>query len=103
MNLYQYTFTGDPQALLAGWERVIARFGKEEFFLNIATLADSGITVPDVCPTEDDFQGWINGDDWRRIKDELGGDVVVTPLGEIRSAIARDSVVDVVRTTTHSH
>ena len=103
MNLYEYTFTGDPQTLLAGWQRVIDRFGKEEFFLNIATATDSGITVLDVCPTEADFQGWINGDAWRAVKADIGGEVVVTPLGEIRSAIARDTVVEVVQAHASSH
>ncbi|MDP9183295.1 MAG: hypothetical protein M3P04_11030 [Actinomycetota bacterium] len=103
MNLYEYTFTGDPQTLLAGWNRAIDRFGKEEFFLNIAAVSATGLTVLDVCPTEADFQGWINGDAWRAVKADIGGDVVVTPLGEIRSAIARDTVVEVVHAHAHAH
>ena len=103
MNLYQYTFTGDPTTLLDGWQRAIARFGKEEFFLNLATVSSAGLTVLDVCPTEADFQGWINGDDWRMVKADIGGDVVVTPLGELRSAIARDTVVEVVHAGAHAH
>ena len=103
MNLYEYTFAGDPKTLLAGWQRVIDRFGREEFFLNVATVSDSGITVLDVCPTEADFQGWINGDAWRAVKADIGGDVAVRPLGEIRSAIARDTVVDVVPGHAHAH
>ena len=103
MNLYQYEIAGDPDALLATWQRALAQFEKEEYFLNVVTTSATGLTVLDVCPTEADFQGWINGDDWRRIKAELGGDVVVTPVGEIRSAIARDTVVEVVRPHAHSH
>jgi hypothetical protein len=103
MNLNQYTVKGDPQQLLAVWNQVIAKVGKEELFLNLVSASEEGITILDVCPTEADFQGWINGDDWRHIKAELGGDVVVTRLGELRSAIARDTVVDVVQGHAHAH
>ena len=82
------------------WSKTIAAFGKDELFLNLVSETDDGITILDVCPTEADYQGWINGADWRRIKAELGGDVVVTRLGELHSAVARDSVVDVV---AHAH
>ena len=100
MNLNEYTIEGDPEKLLATWQRATAGFDKGEYFFNVVAASDRGITILDVCPTEADFQGWINGDDWRRIKAELGGDVVVTRLGELRSAVARDSVVDVV---AHTH
>ena len=100
MNLNQYTIKGDPEKLLAAWEKATAGFGKDEYVLHLVASDADGLTILDVCPTEADFQGWINGDDWRRIKAELGGDVVVTRLGELRSAVARDSVVDVV---AHAH
>ena len=95
MNLNQYDVKGDPARLLAVWERTVAELGKEELVLNVVTERPDGITILDACPTEADFQGWIDGDDWRRIKAELGGDVVVTRLGEVRSAIAQSGVVDV--------
>lgn len=103
MNLYQYSFTGDPAQLLAAWEQATAGFAASDLFLHVVAAGPTGITVLDVCPSEADFQGWIHGDAWRRIKAEIGGDVVVTPLGEIRSAVARDSVVDVVRAPAATH
>jgi hypothetical protein len=103
MNLNQYTVTGDPQELLATWNRTVAAVGKDAFFLSIVTTSDNGIIILDVCPTEADFQGWINGEDWARIKADLGGDVVITRLGEITSAFARDTVVEVVHAHAHSH
>ena len=103
MNLYEYKVKGDPEKLLAVWTNVIEGFTKEEFFLNLVTTTSEGLTILDVCPTEADFQGWINGDDWRRVKAELGGDVVVTPLGPLRSAIARDTVVEVTHAPAHAH
>ena len=96
MNLYQYTVKGDPQQLLAVWDDVIADLGKDELFLNITSATDDGITILDICPTEADFQGWINGDDWRGIQARLGGAVTVTHLGQVHAALARDSVVEVV-------
>lgn len=102
MNLNEYTVTGDPQYLLAVWDKVIAELGKPEFFLSLVSERADGITILDVCPTEADFQGWINGDDWRRIKAELGGDVVVTRLGELRAAFGRDSVVELTRPHAHA-
>ena len=102
MNLYQYTFTGDPQQLLAGWQRMVDQIGKDSLLMNVVTTTSTGITVLDVCPTEADFQGWINGDDWRAVKAELGGQVVVTPLGEIRSAVVRDGLLETVRPHAHA-
>lgn len=102
MNVTLYTFTGDPEALLARWNDAMAGLDKSDFLLHVAATTEAGLTVLDVCPTEADFQGWIEGDDWRRIKAQLGGDVVVTRLGEIQTAIARDDAVEVVRGHAHS-
>jgi hypothetical protein len=102
MNLYQYTIKGDPKSLLATWSRMLDEIGHEELFLNLVTEGTDGITVLDVCPTEQDFQGWINGDDWRRVKAELGGDVRVTPLGAVRGAVAREGLVELTRPHAHS-
>ena len=102
MNLYQYTFTGDPQQQLARWSEAIDGIGHDELFLHVVTVRPDGLTVLDTCPTEEDFQGWINGADWRRIKEALGGQVVVTPLGEVRSAIARDGLVEIT-SPAHTH
>jgi len=103
MNLNQYTIKGDPQQLLATWRRATEGFGKEEYFLNLVAVQDDGLIILDVCPTEADFQGWINGDDWRHLKAELGGDVVVTRLGELAAGVVRDSVVEVVHAHAHAH
>ena len=103
MRLYQYTVKGDPAQLLAVWDKAVETLSKEELFLNLVAEGEDGITIVDVCPTEADFQGWINGDDWRRVKAELGGDVAVTPLGPLRSAIARDTVVEVTHAPAHAH
>ena len=93
MHLYQYSVKGDPQALLYAWDDAVAGIGKEEFFLHVVTTNDSGMTILDVCPTEEDFQGWINGDDWRAIKAKLGGEVEVTALGQVRMAVAREHLI----------
>ena len=103
MNLNEYTVMGDPEQLLAAWRDATSGFDASDFFLHVVTKRSDGITILDACPTEADFQGWINGDDWRRIKAALGGDVVVTRLGEIDRAVARDSVVEVVCAPSHSH
>lgn len=95
MNLNEYTVKGDPARLLEVWERTVAQLGKEELVLNLVTERADGITILDACPTEADFQSWIHGDAWRHIKAELGGDVEITRLGEVRSAIAQTGVVDV--------
>lgn len=102
MNLYLYTVKGDPKQLAQTWRRVVAELGKEEFFLNVAATDSEGLTFVDICPTDADFQGWINGDDWRRIEAELGGRVDVRPLGEVSTAIARDTVVEVVHAHAHA-
>jgi hypothetical protein len=96
VNLYQYTFRGDPQQLLSAWDGAVAAM-RDGLLLHVATTRPDGLTVLDVCPTEADFQGWINGDDWRQVKAALGGDVEVTPLGQVRTAIAREGLIELVR------
>src|SRR6476469_901276 len=104
MFLYQYTFTGEPQRLMAVWDGVISEIGKEAFFLNIVTATSEGITVLDVCPTEADFAGWIEGDAWKHVKSQFGGpEPVVTALGRIHSAIALPSIVEAIPVSTHAH
>ena len=103
MNLNLYRFTGDPKALVAAWERVSASIDPAELLLNIVTVGDDGLSFLDACPTEANFQGWINGDAWAWIKGELGGEVTVTRLGEVRSAVAQDGIVQVTRPHAHSH
>ena len=102
MNLYEYAFRGDPQQLLAAWDRATADL-RDELFLHVATTRSDGLTVLDACPSEADFQGWINGDDWRRVKAAMGGDVQVRPLGEVRTAVAREGLVELVSPHAHSH
>ena len=100
--LYQYSFSGDPQRLLEAWDRALSG-AHDELILNITTTHAGGLSVLDVCPSEADFEGWINGDDWRTIKAEMGGDVQVTPLGEVRTAVAREGVIELVTPHAHSH
>ncbi len=97
MNLNEYRFTGDPETLLARWRESMEGFAKEDFLLHLVTVREDGLTILDACPTEADFQGWINGDDWQRVKIAMGAEVVVTRLGEVATAIAREPDVEVVR------
>jgi len=99
MNLNLYTVKGDPQQLLATWRRETAAFAKDDYFLNLVSTTDDGIVIVDVCPTEADFQGWINGDDWHRIRTALG-EVTVTRLGELTAGVVRADLVDVIH---HAH
>jgi hypothetical protein len=103
MNINLYAVKGDPAQLRAAWQEATAGFDSSDYILNIVAESADGLTILDVCPTEADFQGWINGDDWRRVKAALGGDVEVTRLGEVRAAVAREGVVEVTRPHAHSH
>ena len=102
MNINLYAVKGDPAQLRAAWERATAGFDSSDYVLNVVAESADGLSILDVCPTEADFQGWINGDDWRHIKAELGGEVTVTRLGELRSAVAREGVVQVTRPHAHT-
>ena len=101
MFLYEYTVKGDPQQLLHAWDDAVTGIGKEEFFLHVVTTSTSGMTILDVCPTEADFQGWISSDAWRSIKEKLGGEVDVTPLGHVRMALARENLLEVTPARVH--
>ena len=99
MNLHEYRVTGDPTTLLAIWDRETAAF-EDELVVNLVTVRPDGITIIDACPTEADFQGWINGDDWARLKAALGGQVEVTALGDLHAGVVRDGTL---RVTKHAH
>src|SRR5690349_24615859 len=102
MNINLYEFKGDPQQLLARWNEAIGGFDKSDFLLHVAAVNDAGLTVLDVCPTEADFQSWINGDAWRHIRAAIGAEVAVTRLGDVELAIARSDSVEVVHRHAHS-
>jgi hypothetical protein len=99
VNLHEYRIDGDPTALLAVWEKEMAPFG-DELVVHLVTSRPDGITIIDACPTEADFQGWINGDDWARIKKAFGVPVEVTALGDLHAGVVRQGAV---RVTQHAH
>jgi hypothetical protein len=102
VNLYEYVFRGDPQQLLAAWDQAVGGL-RDELFLHVATTRPEGLTVLDVCPSEADFQGWINGEDWRQVKAAMGVEVEVRLVGEVRTAVAREGLIELVSPHAHSH
>lgn len=103
MIISLYTVKGDPQHLLTVWKQAVGSLGRDELLLNAVATSEEGITIVDVCPTEQDFQGWINGDNWRALRAELGGDVVVTRLGELCDLVVNGEDVVLRRPAAHTH
>ncbi|WP_426573863.1 hypothetical protein [Aquihabitans sp. McL0605] len=61
MHLATYDFDGDPYALQAGYERLVAAFD-DEVILNLCVSRPDGITVYDACPTLADFEAFSTSD-----------------------------------------
>ena len=50
MYLTTYHFDGDPEALQAGYQRMIAGFPTDELLFNVCVARPDGISVVDTCP-----------------------------------------------------
>src|SRR5689334_5544136 len=89
--LSAYDFDGDPDALLAGYDKLLASFPPETLILNVCIQRDGGITVYDTCPDRPTFEAFSTSDDFANALSGAGlpAPTAVRPLGAIHQAIAR--------------
>jgi hypothetical protein len=91
-----YRFDGDPDELLAGYDRLIASLSEHgmQLLLHAVVSDDTGITVLDSCPSRDVFAGFSTSADFAGAIEAAGLPTpTVTQLGEVHRAQLIDKVV----------
>ena len=94
MFLSAYTFTGDRDALLAGYHLLVENLGADNLDLNISVVTADGLTVLDGCPSREEFEHFTTSPDFAAAMQSAGLPIpVITPLGEIHVAITKTGVL----------
>lgn len=72
MYLGIYEFDGDPVALLAAYDQVVAGIPEDEMDFHACAVRDDGITIYDACPTKEYFEGFSTSPDLQRAAEIAG-------------------------------
>jgi hypothetical protein len=56
MYLGIYDIDGDPDELLAAYDRVMARMPEGQVYFHACAVRENGITIYDACPTREAFE-----------------------------------------------
>lgn len=87
MHLGIYRFEGEPDALLAGYERLLGVIPTGQLLLHVCVQRPGAIEVYDACPSREAFEAFAASPEFR---DALCGAGLpqpsVTRLGDARAA-----------------
>jgi len=72
MHLGIYRFTGDPDKLLEGYDKVVAMMPAENIFWHLCAVEPGGIVIFDTCPSEEVFRGFSTSDQFRAALEAAG-------------------------------
>ena len=72
MHLATYRIDGDPDDLLARYDRMLAGFPADELLVHVCVRRDNGITIIDTCPTEADFRAFSTSAEFRGALEAVG-------------------------------
>jgi hypothetical protein len=87
MYLGTYRFQGDPDELLAGYDRMMASFPQESLLVHLCVRGDDGITIIDTCPSEADFRAFSTSAEFRSALGAAGlPEPVVDAVGDVHLA-----------------
>jgi hypothetical protein len=87
MYLGTYTFNGDPDDLLARYDRMMAGFPQESLLVHVCVRGVDGITVIDTCPSEAEFGAFSRSPEFRAALDAVGlPEPTVDRIGEVHLA-----------------
>jgi hypothetical protein len=65
MYLGVYEFDGDPDVLLAGYERLAQQFPLDTLDIHLCVRREDGISVYDACPSKADFDNFSATEQFR--------------------------------------
>lgn len=93
MFLGAYHFTGQPDALLPAYDRLMASMPPDAIALNVCVVSDAGITVYDACPARAVFEEFSSSGDFLGAVAHAGlPNPRVELLGDVHAARLRESV-----------
>jgi len=72
MHLGIYRLDGDPDDLLARYDRMLAGFPTDELLVHVCVRRADGITIIDTCPTLEDFLAFSTSAEFRAALDAVG-------------------------------
>ena len=94
MFLGVYHFDGDPAALLAGYDRLLAQFPPNAFDLHACVVRSEGISVYDACPDRPTFEQFSGSPEFHATIRSVGlPSPRVEQLGEVHAARTRGGQV----------
>jgi hypothetical protein len=89
MYMGSYRLDGDPDQLLAGYDRMLKLFPPEILLVHVCIRRDDGITILDSCPNEDEFRRFSAGPEFKSALATAGlPEPVVDYLGDVHFAHA---------------
>jgi hypothetical protein len=65
MHLGIYRFRGNPDELLAAYDRLMAGVGDDAIHLHACAVEPNGITLYDACPTREAFERFSTSAEFR--------------------------------------
>jgi len=72
MHLGTYRFEGDPDDLLAGYDRMLAGFPTDTLLVHLCVRRPDGITIIDTCPSAADFRSFSTSPEFHAALDAAG-------------------------------
>jgi hypothetical protein len=87
MYLGTYRFTGDPDDLVARYDRLMANFPEESLLVHLCVRGNDGITIIDTCPDEANFRSFSTSAEFRSALGAVGlPEPVVDRIGDVHRA-----------------
>ena len=93
MFLTAYHFDGDPDALVAGHQRMTASFPPEVLDLHLCVTTATGITVYDACPSREIAAAFGRSPEFTGAVAAAGLPAPhIEPIGDLQFVAVRDTV-----------
>lgn len=67
-----WTFKGDPDDLAPRYDAMVDEIPLARMELHLCLRSADGIVVLDTCPTKEIFESFVQGDDFRALRDRHG-------------------------------
>ncbi len=72
MHASIWTFTGDPDRLLACYDEMVAEIPAANMQLHLCLRSPDGIVLVDTCPNREVFEGFFLGEGFRALRERHG-------------------------------
>jgi hypothetical protein len=67
-----YDIEGDPEELLAAYDRLMSSMPEDQIYLHACAVRADGITIYDACPTKEAFESFSTSDEFRSAAEAAG-------------------------------